>query len=239
MAPQSNRFLLDNIIGMKQLPDNFIDLAILDPQTGQDEGKRHATRNKGIVQKNGNILPVKSNHSVKEWDSKPPTKEYWDEVFRVSRYQIIMCEPRLSFTQKDSSAGRIVWNLLRKNDFGACQIMWTNLFQKVDYFEYMWNGMIQGVNINVRKQIGNKKLNEPRKHPSQKPVIVYHYLLKKYAQKGWRIMDTHMGSGNSAKAAYIEGFDYWGYETELEYFDSIESDMHELINEKTLFTPQL
>jgi len=215
--PISINYNEDNMVTMKRFPDGFIDLAIVDPQTGQNEGKRHVGRVRQIKQRNGSFMTVANKHVVKDWDNEPPTQEYYDELFRISKHQIIMCEPRLHFTQKDSSAGRIVWNLLRKNDFSACQIMWTSLFNKVEYFEYMWNGMIQGVDINVRKGIGNKKLNEPRIHPSQKPCKVYRHLLTQYAKPGFKIYDSHSGSGNLRRVCFEMGFDFYGSEIDTDY----------------------
>ena len=202
----------NNIDAMREIADNFFDLAIIDPQTGQGEGKNHTSRPYSVKQKNGDRIRMERPHKISNWDDEPPQQEFYDELFRVSRHQIIMCENYLTFDQKKDSAGRIVWNLLRDNDFSSCQIMWTDLFQKIEYFEYLWNGMIQGDGINSRRQFGNKTMNEKRIHPSQKPVIVYRYLLKTYAKPGWKILDTMLGSGSSRIAAEIEGFDFWGYE---------------------------
>lgn len=211
-----------NIEYMASLPDKHFDLGLVDPQTGQDEGKRHASRPYSVKQKNGTILKVERTHKIKEWDNDPPTQEYWNELFRVSKHQIILCENYLSFDQKKNSAGRIIWNLLRDNDFSACQIMWTDLFQKIEYFEYLWSGMIQGTGINSRTQKGNKGLNEKRIHPSQKPVIVYRYLLQRYAQRGWKIFDSHLGSGSLAIACAEEGFEFVGTEIDIDnYTDAV------------------
>jgi len=187
--------LLDNVEYMSELPDNAFDLAIVDPQTGQDEGKRHASRPYTVKQANGTKLRIERTHKVKEWDNAPPTQEYWNQLFRVSKHQIVMCENYLDFDQKKNSAGRIIWNLLRDNDFSACQIMWTDLFQKIEYFEYLWSGMMQGTGINQRTQKGNKALNEKRIHPSQKPITNFHRLthircygqwqLDNFNEQGW------------------------------------------------------
>jgi site-specific DNA-methyltransferase (adenine-specific) len=207
----------DNIEYMSSIPDKYFDLAIVDPQTGQGEGKKHTSRNNhNITQKNGQTLRVQNNHRVSEWDSAPPEQHYWDQLFRITKHQIILCENYLHFDQKKDSAGRIIWNLLRENDFSACQIMWTDLFQKIEYFEYMWNGMMQGAGINTRIQKGDKSLNEKRIHPSQKPIIMYRWLLKTFAKKGWKIFDSHLGSGSIAIACYEEEFDFVGTEIDID-----------------------
>lgn len=228
---------LDNLEYMASQPDNAFDLALIDPQTGQDEGKRHASRPYSVKQKNGTVLKVERTHKIKEWDNAPPTQEYWNELFRVSKHQIILCENYLSFDQKKNSAGRIIWNLLRDNDFSACQIMWTDLFQKIEYFEYLWSGMIQGTGINSRIQKGNKALNEKRIHPSQKPVIIYRYLLKKYAQPGWKIFDSHLGSGSLAIACHEEGFEFTGTEIDTDNFNDTVTRFTNHIGQSSLFVP--
>lgn len=223
---------------MASLPDNFADLAIIDPQTGQGEDKKHATRPKLVKQKNGSLLAHNTSHRISDWDKDPPAQKFYDELFRVSKHQIIMCENYLSFHQKELSAGRIIWNLLRQNDFSDCQIMWTSLTNKIDYFEFLFNGMIQGFQINNRKQQGNKKLNERRIHPNQKPVIVYGKLLKDYAEPGFKIIDTHVGSGSLRIACHELGFDFYGCEKNADIFNDQEKRFNEQLKQQKLFTPE-
>jgi site-specific DNA-methyltransferase (adenine-specific) len=208
----------DNMIMMSRFPDKFFDLAIIDPQTGQGEDKKHSTRPNYVKQKNGNRLKINCSHKIKDWDSAPPDQFYFDELFRVSKHQIIMCENFLQFEQKKTSHGRIIWNLLRDNDFSSCQIMWTSLINKIDYFEYLWNGMFQGEKINSRTQIGDKTKNEDKIHPSQKPRKVYRHLLKEYVKNGHKILDTHNGSGSLRIECFCLGFDFWGVESDPDYF---------------------
>lgn len=225
---------IDNLEYMSTVPDKYFDLALIDPQTGQGEGKRHASRPYIVTQKNGDKLIIERPHKIKEWDNEAPSQEYWDELFRVTKHQIILCENYLHFEQKRTSAGRIIWNLLRDNDFSACQIMWTDLFQKIEYFEYLWNGMIQGTGINSRTQKGNKALNEKRIHPSQKPVIMYRYLLKTYAQPGWKIFDSHLGSGSLAIACHDEGFEFTGTEIDIDNFNDSKKRLMNYTNQLTI-----
>lgn len=203
---------------MRGFPDKHFDLAIVDPQTGQGEGKKHVTRPSFVKQKNGSKLPHNSSYLTKDWDSKPPEQLYYDELFRVSKHQIIMCENYLHFDQKKTSAGRIVWNLLRDNDFSACQIMWTSLTNKIEYFEYLWNGMIQGDAINSRTQLGDKSKNQKRIHPTEKPIKVYGYLLLTYAKAGWKILDTHGGSLSIAIACDNFNYQLTASEIDRDYY---------------------
>jgi site-specific DNA-methyltransferase (adenine-specific) len=93
----------DCMLGMSRYPAKFFDLAVVDPQTGQGEGKKHLTRGKSVLQRNGSRLSLTTSHRVKDWDEAPPTQEYYDELFRVSKHQIIMCENYLHFSQKNTS----------------------------------------------------------------------------------------------------------------------------------------
>lgn len=241
MDPISKSYNIDCVLGMKDYPDKFFDLAIVDPQTGQGEGKNHLRRLKKVRQTNGDFIKIKTHHRVKEWDESPPTQEYYDELFRVSKHQIILCENYLFFEQKKESAGRIIWNLLRENNFSACQIMWTSLFQKIEYFEYLWNGMIQGVSINSRVQYGNKKLNQKRIHPSEKPVHVYRHLIRLYMGNSGKLLDTHLGSGSIRMAAFLEGVDFVGMEIDQDIFSDQEERFGSFIKEvevrDKVFTP--
>lgn len=211
-TPHIELLNMDNMRFMDGCVNQYFDLAIIDPPTGQGEDKKHASRPYNVRQRNGATLNIKRNHAQLEWDGSAPEQSYYDDLFRISKHQIFFCENYLHFDQKKNSAGRIVWNLLRDNDFSACQILWTSLTNKIDYFEYLWSGMMQGRAINSREQFGNKSLNEKRIHPSQKPIIVYRHLLRTYAQKGWRIFDSHAGSASLAIACMEEGFHFVGCE---------------------------
>lgn len=106
-----------------------------------------------------------------------------------------------------------------------CEIAYVSLNNRTDLVYYMWNGMMQGVipsqNIHeALKQIGDKKLNEKRIHPTQKPVTLYKWLLDKYAKQGDKILDTHLGSGSIAIACHDYGFDLTACELDKEYFDN-------------------
>ena len=91
-------------------------------------------------------------------------------------------------------------------DQSDCEIAYNSLTSRVDQIEYMWNGMMQGKSIQEgRKQQGDKTLNEKRIHPTQKPVILYAEIYRRWASPGQTILDTHGGSGSNAIAAYYAG----------------------------------
>lgn len=201
---------------MRTLPDKAFDLAIVDPPygIGEDGGK---SRSKFVTQKNGNRLYVEDGHYEKTgFDIAPPRQVFFNELFRVSKAQIIwganyFTPPR---------AGAIVWDKCNDgSDQSDGEIAFNSLTSRVDIFRYMWRGMMQGKSISEGTiQQGNKALNEKRIHPTQKPVALYEWLLQKYAKEDWRILDTHLGSGSSRIAAYNLGFEFVGCESEPTYF---------------------
>jgi site-specific DNA-methyltransferase (adenine-specific) len=207
----------DNMIGMARYPDKFFDLAIVDPEYGRNE---HGGKNRGknVYQKNGSTAYVPSgDYKKKLWDNKPAGEEYFKELFRVSKHQIIW---GCNYFSVAFGSGRIIWDKCNDgSDQSGAEIAYNSLNNRVDIFRYMWRGMMQGKSIHEGTiQQGNKRLNEKRIHPTQKPVNLYRWLLMKYAQPGFKILDTHMGSQSSRIAAYIMGFDFWGWEIDVEYF---------------------
>lgn len=201
---------------MRTLPDKAFDLAIVDPPygIGEDGGK---SRSGFVTQKNGNRLYVEDGHYEKiGFDIAPPRQAFFDELFRVSKAQIIWGANYFTLPR----AGAIVWDKCNDgSDQSDGEIAFNSLTSRVDIFRYMWRGMMQGKSISEgTTQQGNKALNEKRIHPTQKPVALYEWLLMKYAKEGWRILDTHLGSGSSRIAAYNLGFEFVGCEIEPTYF---------------------
>ena len=201
---------------MRTLPDNAFDLAIVDPPygIGEDGGK---SRSKFVTQKNGNQLYVEDGHYEKTgFDIAPPRQVFFNELFRVSKAQIIWGANYFTLPR----AGAIVWDKCNDgSDQSDGEIAFNSLTSRVDIFRYMWRGMMQGKSISEGTiQQGNKALNEKRIHPTQKPVALYEWLLQKYAKEDWRILDTHLGSGSSRIAAYNLGFEFVGCEIEPTYF---------------------
>lgn len=202
---------------MKQYPDNYFDLAIVDPQygIGEDGGK---DRGSYATQKNGDKVFIPSGDYIKTGrDSVPTGPEYFDELFRVSKEQIIWGANYF----KLPPGGAIVWDKCNDgSDQSGAEIAFNSLTKRVDVFRFMWRGMFQGKSISEGTiQQGNKALNEKRIHPNQKPVALYTWLLQKYAKPGWKLLDTHLGSGSSRIAAYELGYEFTGYEIEPEIFE--------------------
>ena len=167
-----------------EVPDNAFALAIIDPPYGIGADKPH--KKPSIArQRNGTYLRVKTNdYAPKKWDATPPDERFFDELFRVSRNQIIFGANYFGL-----KGGMIVWDKLNYgSDQYGCEIAYQSFNQRTDIVHYMWRGMIQGAYCSddvgrALVQQGNKQLNEQRIHPTQKPVALYVWLLRRYATR--------------------------------------------------------
>lgn len=203
----------DCMDGMRRYPDKYFDLSIVDPPYfSGPERRKYYGRAEPTTGVRRNYNP-----STERWCV--PGCEYFDELMRVSKYYIVW---GCNYFDYNFHPGRIVWDKVNgKSTFSDAEIAATNLFASVRLFSYMWNGMFQGKSIaEGRIQQGNKRLNEKRIHPTQKPVVLYEYLLQKYAQPAWKILDTHVGSGSSLIACDKMGFDCVGFEKDPAYFEA-------------------
>ena len=136
--------------------------------------------------------------------------------------------------------GRIVWDKCNgSSTFSDCEIAATNLFTSVRLFPFMWNGMLQGKSMSEgRIMQGNKKLNEKRIHPTQKPVALYAWLLTKFAKGKWKILDTHLGSGSIAIACETLGYSILGIEKDAHYYTAARERIMKFQQEPNLFNNQ-
>ena len=192
---------MDCMQGMKEFPDKYFDLAIVDPPYGIGEnGDTNHTRSK--------LAKAKDYKAFSGNDLKPPDKEYFDELFRVSKNQIIWgANHFISKIPYDSSCW-IVWDKDNTGDFADCELAWTSFDSAVRKFKYRWNGMLQE----------NMKNKESRIHPTQKPVALYEWILSRYAKDGDKILDTHVGSASSLIACYNTNHKFVGFELDEYYY---------------------
>jgi site-specific DNA-methyltransferase (adenine-specific) len=202
---------------LKGLEDNAFELAIVDPPygLGEDGG---TNRNHGVKQANGTVLNCfDGQYKNKNWDKEPPSEKYFLELFRVSKNQIIW---GANYHPVALQGGAIVWDKVNDGaDQSGAEIAFCSLNNRVDIVRFMWRGMMQGLSVEKGTvQQGNKKLNEKRIHPTQKPIKLYEWLLKNYAKEGDGILDTHLGSASSAIAAHYGGFDFVGCELDEDYY---------------------
>lgn len=214
MLELNKLYNMDCMEGMAKFPDKYFDLAIVDPPYGIGEsGKTNKSRSK---------LAGSKDYGNKNWDISSPPKEYFDELKRVSKNQIIFgANHFVSKIAVDSSCW-IVWDKVNgDNDFADCELAWTSFKTAVRQIRFKWHGMMQGQSIlNGHLNQGRKELNEKRIHPTQKPITVYKWLLDKYAQPGDKILDTHCGSCSSLIACIDLGFEYVGFELDEDYYQA-------------------
>jgi len=210
----NNIYNMDCMEAMRCLPDNYFELAIVDPPyfTGPERREFYGRR----VSTTG---VQRLYRPVSQW--QVPDEKYFNELIRVSQNQIIW---GCNYYDYKFGPGRIVWDKCNGDTtFSDCEIAYCSIHDSVRLFRYLWNGMLQGKSISEGWLAqGNKRLNEKRIHPTQKPVNLYKWLLQKYAKKGDKILDTHVGSGSSLIACYDMGFDYMGFEIDTYYYELVQ-----------------
>ena len=213
---------MDCMEGMKQFPDKYFELAIVDPPYGisvtshhvvKDGTNMHGSKERpfgGVTMRDGKrqgCAKVKIYHPFD--DTSIPEKEYFDELFRISKRQIIW-GGNFFLDYLGSAKCILVWDKGRRNlDQADCEIAWTSLKDSPRIIEYKWNGMLQQ----------NMKNKEIRIHPTQKPVELYEILLTKYAKEGDKILDTHVGSASSLIACHNTGHKFVGFELDKYYYE--------------------
>jgi len=191
---------------MAQFPDNYFELAIVDPPYGLGRYKKNDGGNSKKIRCFGD--------KGKNWNNEPPTQEYFTELFRVSKGQIIWGGNNFDLPKTEYF---IIWDKRQfMPSFARCEYAWTNCKTPAKIYE-------------ARSQEGN------RIHPTQKPVALYRWLLKNYAKEGDKILDTHVGSASSLIACHQMGFDFIGSELDKEYFDKATERLEAFRAQTTLF----
>ena len=196
MLQMNQLYNMDCMEGMKQFPDKYFELAIVDPPYQGNDAI-------GMVDCKKKTAQAAKRTNYKLFENKAPDEQYFEELKRVSKNQIIWGGNFFGL-----KGGVIVW---QKNGtaFGEGEVAICSTHKSVRFFEFTWNGMIQG----------NMKDKEQRIHPTQKPVVLYKWLLSNYAKQGDKILDTHVGSASSLVACYNLGFDYIGFEIDKDYYE--------------------
>ena len=193
---------------MATLPDKAFDLAIVDPPygigcdaVGMSNRASNSPKFKGYRGK---------QFAGGEWDKEPMPYEYFMELKRVSKHQIIWgANHFIQNIPQANSSSWVVWYKNGQNPQSTnadCELAYTSHKTAVRYFRYDWSGF------------GAINAGEDKVHPTQKPVALYKWLLKNYAKEGDRILDTHLGSGSSAIAAHDGGFEFVGCEIDADYY---------------------
>lgn len=220
---------LDCMEGMAQFPDLYFDLAVVDPPYFSGPERR------GFYgRRDGGILGRRHDYHISKEAWKVPDKGYFQELQRVAkRYIIWGC----NYFVYPMPTGRIVWDKCNgSSSFSDCELAATNIHDSVRLFRYMWNGMMQGKSLEEGDVMqGDKRKNEKRIHPTQKPVALYDWIFQKYAIPGYKVLDTHLGSGSSRIAAYKAGLDFTGFEIDPEVFAAEEQRFEEFTEQQNLF----
>lgn len=201
-SPSSVVYNMDCVEGMKQYPNNYFDLALVDPPYG-------------IGLSNN---PFRQKQEKKNWDMSIPEMEYFTELFRVSKHQIIWGG---NYFDLPKSQGFLIWDKKQPYDFSSamCEFAWCS--------------------IQKPAKIYNKHVvtAEPNKiHPTQKPVQLYEFCLKfAELEAGAKVLDTHLGSGSSRIACYRNGFKFVGFEIDENYCQTMDKRFNEAISQQRLF----
>ena len=194
----------DCLQALKAMADKQFDLAIVDPPYGIG---MDGTIGIGIGKEKG--FTRKKEYTKKNWDKEVPSQEYFDELFRVSKNQIVWGANYFT-KQLPVIKNYIFWHKKGQSvddKFNDGEMAFASL-GRTRMVDIWWNG------------VGVINSGENKIHPTQKPVKLYKWLLENYAKKDWKILDTHLGSGSIAIACWDMGYDLTAYEVDKEYYDN-------------------
>ena len=205
MLELNRLYNMDCMEGMKQFPDKYFELAIVDPPYGIDVTSMNM----------GGRNTVKPDQT-KIWDKSIPADEYFEELFRVSKNQIIWGG---NYFHLPPTRGFIIWDkgeMMYGRSFAECEFAWTSFDASARIY----------------------KLNPTqldRIHPTQKPIKLYKWLLTNYAKQGDKILDTHVGSASSLIACYDYGFDFIGFEIDKDYYEAAQKRLQAVMSQVSMF----
>tara|TARA_R100001463_G_scaffold120128_1_gene176104 strand:+ start:932 stop:1573 length:642 start_codon:yes stop_codon:yes gene_type:complete len=192
----------DNMNLMARYEDNHFDLAIVDPPYGINADKKNSAKKLQSKKSAG----LSKDYGNQEWDSNVPNEEYFAELKRVSKKQIVWGANFFNL-----QGGMLYWHKrVTMPTYSQGELAWLSWLNKIDFVDIAWHGMIQH----------DMKNKEVRIHPTQKPVKLYEWLLMNYAKKGDKVLDTHLGSGSIAIACHNLGYDLTACELDKDYYDA-------------------
>jgi site-specific DNA-methyltransferase (adenine-specific) len=209
-CPSSVVFLEDCVQGLKRFSDNYFDLAIVDPPYGIDRMQQ--------IQ-NPNTKANYKQYENKEWDKQTPTDEYWNELFRVSKNQIVWGGNYMTDKLYPSSCW-LIWDKMQEFSGAVFEMAWTSFKSPAKAF---------------RMSRVEAYANQNKIHPTQKPVRLYDWILNNYAKEGDLILDTHIGSGSSRIACNKGGFNFTGFEIDKDYYEAQEKRFKDFVSQLRMF----
>lgn len=209
---------------LKQLPDKCIDLVLTDPPYGIDVSKSVYNVKAG-QKRSKNSKALNGNYKNADWDKSIPKKEIFEEIFRVSKNQIIFGGNYFVEFLHNSNCW-IVWDKLNgTNDFADCELAWTSFNSAVRKYEFLWKGMLQQ----------NMKNKENRIHPTQKPADLFGMILRDYSKENDLILDCFSGSGTTAIACHNLKRRFICIEKDAEYWQASVKRLEEHQRQLSLF----
>jgi site-specific DNA-methyltransferase (adenine-specific) len=219
LNPESIVYNADCMDIMKGYPDKYFDLAVVDPPYGIDADIKNNGKNSDRHEKTA--LAKINTYKKTNWDNETPNKDYFNELKRVSKKQIIWGANFFGLV-----GGMLYWHKgVTMPTYSTGELAWLSWLQKIDFVNITWNGMLQH----------NMKDKEQRIHPTQKPIALYDWIFKNYAKPTDKILDTHLGSGSSRIAAYKTGLSFVGIELDKDYFEAQEKRFNTFKSQLRLF----
>jgi len=201
----------DNMLLMERYPDNYFDLAIVDPPYGYGDKKT-------------DILNFRQKEQHRDWNVAP-NEEYFKELFRVSKNQIIWGGNYFPFIWGFGGRCFIYWHKGNPvNNFADGELAWTSFDKNAKQYDYRYYGNLEG-NSSAAKKF----------HPTQKPISLYEWLLMNYAKEGDKILDTHLGSGSIAIACHNLDYDLTACELDKEYYEAAMKRLKDHQSQLTIF----
>jgi site-specific DNA-methyltransferase (adenine-specific) len=211
MLEMNKVYLMNCMEGMRDIPDKYFELAIVDPPYGignfVHQGGKHAREDA-------------KQHNVK-WNDRTPTDKYFGELLRVSQRRIVWGANY--YNCFSDGGGAVVWyKNMGEGNVSQCEIASLSFQKKVDYVHINWSAGFYRARI------------ESIIHECQKPVSLYKWLLHNYAKPGDKILDTHVGSGSSIIACIDKGFEYMGFEIDEDYYRDMQDRIYQFTRQTTL-----
>jgi site-specific DNA-methyltransferase (adenine-specific) len=210
-VPLSEAHLEDCINSLKRFNDKHFDIAVVDPPYGIGANKMQLGNGKKRIYR-----------GEADWDNAIPTAEYWEQLFRVSKNQIVWGGNYMTEYLKPTGAW-LFWDKgTGENDFADGELAWTSYGGALRKITKSWVG-------------ANAKDGLERIHPTQKPIYLYEWIFKRFAKEGDLILDTHLGSGSSRIAAHKAKLHFIGYEIDKGYYDKQEKRFNEFVSQLRMF----
>ena len=218
---EPNAFILGDCMQyLKEYPDKYFDLAVVDPVYGD-------VRQGGYMRGQGGENAARRGiYHLELWKQPKTERDYFDELFRVSKNQIIWGGNYFAPFLPASQCW-LCWDKKHPEgvSFADVEFAWTSFDQASRIFRFLWSGMLQE----------NMKDKEHRIHPTQKPVALYKWILDRFAKPGSIILDTHVGSGSSIIAFADRGFKYVGFEIDPDYYEKAQKRIFDETRQISIF----